>query len=515
MHKNAKHKLYKTIKILNHIDTCIQVIYSEIKGTKQVLKTQHMAQRNGGKIMSTQNNAKPFGIKDKLGYLFGDFGNDFTFIFASSWLMVFYTKVLGISAAMVGVLFLVARCIDAFTDIGMGRIVDRMKPSKDGKFRPWIKRISGPVAIASFLMYQSGLAGASMTVKIIYMFVTYILWGSICYTAINIPYGSMASAITNDPKERAELSTFRSLGATFAGVMIGMIAPQIIYKMDAEGNQIVNPTAFTAMAGIFSILAILCYIICYKLTTERVKIDKDPNAKAPGFGQTVKALVTNKALLAIIGAAIFLLLSSLMAQGMNNYLFADYFKNTKALSMVSLMAVPIMLILATVTGKITERFGKKEAGAFGMLFTGVIYVLLFIFKIENPWVFVGITFVASFGMYYFNMVIWAYITDVIDYQEVHTGNRDDGTIYGVYSFARKIGQALAGGLSGFALSAIGYQSAATVQTDEVRVGIYNIATVFPGVCYILVALILIFAYPLSKKVVNENVAILAKRRGEK
>lgn len=465
--------------------------------------------------MSTENRVRPFGIRDKIGYLFGDFGNDFSFIFASSWLMVFYTKVLGISPAMVGVLFLVARCIDAFTDIGMGQLVDRMKPSKDGKFRPWIIRMCGPVAIAAFLMYQSGIAGASMTVKIIYMFVTYILWGSVFYTSINIPYGSMASAITNDPVERASLSTFRSMGAMCAAVIISMIAPKVIYFKDADGNQIVNPTNFTIIAGVFSILAIVCYIICFKLTTERVKIEKDPDKKPAGFGETVKTLVTNKALLAIIGAAIFLLLSSLMSQGMNNYLFADYFKNTDALALAGLVTMPVMLILAAASKMITTKLGKKEAGIIGMLFTGAIYLLLFIFKVTNPWVWLAVTFVAAFGMSYFNMVIWAYITDIIDYQEVKTGHRDDGTVYGVYSFARKIGQALAGGLSGFALSAIGYDSVAKVQAEGVTAGIYNISTIFPGICYIIVALILIFAYPLGKKAVLENAEILAKRRNGK
>ena len=139
---------------------------------------------------------KPFGFKDKLGYLLGDLGNDFAFMITSMYLMIFYTKVWGVSASTVGVLFLVSRCLDAFTDIGMGTIVDKAKPTKDGKFRPWIKRMAGPVALMSFLMYQSSLANASMTVKVVVMFVTYILWGSVCYTAINIPYGSMASAIT-------------------------------------------------------------------------------------------------------------------------------------------------------------------------------------------------------------------------------------------------------------------------------------------------------------------------------
>lgn len=463
--------------------------------------------------MSAENNGRPFGMRDKLGYMFGDFGNDFTFIFASSFLMVFYTNVLGIDPKMVGILFLVARVVDAFTDIGMGRIVDRLPASKDGKFRPWLKRICVPVAFVSFLMYQSVLASASMSVKIIYMFITYILWGSVLYTAINIPYGSMASAITDNPRQRAELSTFRSMGATFASVVIMMTAPVVVYYKDENGNQLVSPQNFTVIAGIFAVLAVICYLLCYQMTTERVKIEKKDPGKMPGMSETVHALFSNRALLAIIGAAIFLLLSSLMAQAMNNYLFAEWFKNTKALSIMGFVGVPTSLILAAFTGRITEKFGKKEAGAVGMLFTGIVFVLLFLFKVTNPWIFVLVTFFGNFGMYYFNMVVWAYITDVIDYQEVKTGNREDGTVYGVYSFARKIGQALAGGLSGFALSAIGYVSEpGAVQTDSVREGIYNIATIFPGICYVIVALILIFAYPLSKRVVEENGEILAQRR---
>lgn len=463
--------------------------------------------------MSDMSNAKPFGVKDKVGYMFGDFGNDFTFIFASSFLMVFYTNVLGIDPSMVGILFVVARVVDAFTDIGMGRIVDRLPASKDGKFRPWIKRICIPVAFVSFLMYQSMLASASMSVKIIYMFITYILWGSFLYTAINIPYGSMASAITDNPRQRAELSTFRSMGATFASVVIMVVAPMVVYYTDQDGNQIVSPGNFTLIAGVFSVFAVICYILCYQMTTERVKIEKKDSGKMPGMGETVRALVSNRALLAIIAAAIFLLLSSLMVQSMNNYLFAEWFKNTGALSVMGFVGVPTSLILAAFTGKITEHFGKKEAGSVGMLFTGIVFILLFFFKVRNPWVYVVVTFFANFGMYYFNMVVWAYITDVIDYQEVKTGNREDGTVYGVYSFARKIGQALAGGLSGFALSAIGYVSEpGAVQTDAVREGIYNIATIFPGVCYVIVALILIFAYPLSRSVVEKNGEILAERR---
>ena len=180
----------------------------------------------------------PFGWRDKIGYLLGNVGNDFTFAFAGVFLLVFYTKVLGIPSELVGTMFLLARFLDAFTDITMGRIVDISRSGKVGKFRPWLLRMSAPVAIASFLMYQSSLADASMGVKIAYMFVTYLVWGSVFYTAINIPYGSMASVISNEADDRAALSTFRSVGSVFANIAVGVIAPLLIYASDSNGNQI-------------------------------------------------------------------------------------------------------------------------------------------------------------------------------------------------------------------------------------------------------------------------------------
>ena len=455
---------------------------------------------------------KPFGFKDKLGYLLGDLGNDFAFMFTSMYLMIFYTKVWGVSASTVGVLFLVSRCLDAFTDIGMGTIVDKAKPTKDGKFRPWIKRMSGIFAIMTFFMYQSSLANASMTVKVIVMFVTYILWGSICYTAINIPYGSMASAITDVPAERAALSTWRSMGASFASLIIGTITPQVIYYADAQGNQLVSPTNFTIVAGVFSVLSFICYMSCFKLTTERVKFDNNEQKEKVSIFKNLGMMLKNKALLAIIASSIVLLLSQLMAGTMNQYLYADYFKNVNVMSVSSMLGLPVSLIIAAVIVKIAAKFGKKEVCVVSMLFAGVIYFVVFTMRIRNPWIFLVFNILALLGTTSFNMLTWANITDIIDYNEVLTGKRDDGAIYGLYSFSRKIGQALAGGLGGFALSFIGYNSLAATQTTQVTDGIYTIATIFPAVCYIAVGLILIFAYPLSKKVVEENASKLSLMR---
>ena len=465
-----------------------------------------------------EKTVKPFGIKDKIGYMFGDFGNDFTFIFSSTFLMVFYMKVLGISGAAVGTLFLVARIVDAFTDVTMGRIVDTCRPGKDGKFKRWIRIMAGPVAIASFLMYQSSMAGASMTVKMIYMYATYILWGSICYTGINIPYGSMASAITDVPEERTALSTFRSIGATLAQLVIGVGGPMIIYMTDAAGNQVIRNDGkiFPVVAGIFSVCAIICYIICYKCTTERIKIQPDPNAEKISLAKTFGAIFSNRALLGIIGAAIFLLLSSLMLSSVNTYLYADYFSNIKALSVYNMITMVCSLLMATITGVVVKKYGKKESAAVATIFTGAVFLALGFLNVKNVWVFAISAAVGYLGVNYFNLIIWANIIDVIDDVEVRTGKREDGTVYAVYSFARKVGQALAGGLGGYALGIIGYESAAKTQTADVLSGLYKLATFVPGILFVCVALMLIFVYPLTKKKVQANVEYLrAKREGSK
>ena len=467
-------------------------------------------------MQADYENTRPFGMRDKVGYMFGDFGNDFTFIFASSFLMVFYTKVLGISGGMVGTLFLVARFADAFTDVTMGRIVDAAKPGRDGKFRCWIRRMCGPVALASFLMYQTAVASAPMGWKIFYMYVTYLLWGSIFYTSINIPYGSMASAITADPNERTALSTFRSIGAALAGLVIGVVTPLFIYTRDEAGNQIVRGgITFTVVAAVFSVGAMICYLICYRLVTERVPVEE--GAKRHTLSETFGAIAKSRALLGIIGAAIFLLLGQLLINTMNNYLYPDYFGNAAGISLFTVLStVEMLAVVAPISVPLSQKYGKKESAVAGMLLSGVVFTVMFLLHLKNMWVFLVLSMIGYLGLGFFNTVIWANITDVIDEQEVVTGEREDGTVYAVYSFARKVGQALAGGIGGWALEFIGYESAEAVQTKSVLEGIYGAATIAPAAGFFLVALILWFVYPLDKQQVEKNVAILrAKRDSEK
>lgn len=461
--------------------------------------------------MSEKNNVRPFGFKDKIGYMFGDFGNDFTFILSSSFMLKFYTDVMGIHAAVVGVLMMAARFVDAFTDVAMGQIVDRSKPTKDGKFKPWLRRMCGPVAISSFLVFQSGFANMPYLFKVVWMIVTYILWGSIFYTSINIPYGSMASAISADAKDRASLSTWRSIGSTLAGLVIGVGTPLFAYET-VNGNTILSGNRMTIIAGVFSVMAVICYMLCFKLATERVEVPQN-NTKF-NFGDLMKSLVTNRSLIGIIAAAILLLLVMLTMQGMNAYLFPNFYGNVAAQSVAALAGSLVMLVVcAPLATKLSAKYGKKELAIGSCLFGAVVYLICWVLKPENPYTYVVFYVVANIGVGFFNMVIWAMITDVIDDAEVKNGVREDGTIYLVYSFARKIGQALSSGMIGALLSVIGY-SAATAFNPEVVNGIFNMTCIIPAIGFVGIALVLMFLYPLSKNRVEANVLELKKRRGE-
>ncbi len=450
----------------------------------------------------------PFGIKDKVGYLLGDFGNDFTFILSSSFLLKFYTDVMGVSAFIVGIAMMSARFIDAFTDVAMGRICDRGRVTKNGKFRPWILRMAAPVAIASFLIYQSSFADYSMGFKIFWLFLTYILWGSIFYTSINIPYGSMASAISREPGDRQSLSTFRSMGSTLAGVIIGVGVPLFTYNT-RDGLTVMSGYRFTVIAGVFSILAIISYILCYVLVTERVAPQMS-HRERHGVGEMIKSAFTNRALIAIIIASVLMLSAQLTLQSMSNYVFPNYYNNAKAQSLSTVAMMVGMLFAAAFAKPLARKFGKAEISAVSNLVAGAISLLLFFIRPENVFVYIGINLIAWLGLGIFTMVSWALITDVIDYSEIKNGVREDGTIYALYSFARKLGQALAAGISGVLLTFIGYNQN-TAFDKGVLEGIYNISTLVPAAGFLALALVLWFYYPLHKKAVEENVEFLRKK----
>lgn len=461
---------------------------------------------------------RPFGWRDKIGYMFGDFGNDFTFMLQMMFFMVFYTDVMAINPAHVGLLFLLARLMDAFTDVGMGRLVDTLKPTKAGRFKPWILRIAIPVSLAAAMMFMPFVVDSSYGVRVTYMVITYLVWGSIFYTMINIPYGSMAAVISNKPEHRASLSVFRSVGAQLAFLLISAVLPQIVFVTNDNGVDVLDPTRMAMAAIGCAIAAVLCYALCYVNVEERIRAAQKPKGEGASFGQMMKSLGKNRPLIALVCGAIIFLIGNQIASTTTAYLWKDYFNQGGMMSVAQMVSIAPVFVIALVATRLAMQFGKKELIGTMLAASGVISILMWVMKIENAWLFVGLFFFLSIGVGMYNTLVWAVITDVLDYQEIATGERDDGTVYAIYSWSRKLGQAAAGYVVGWAVGTVGYDSEAAKagieQSTETQNGIYLLYLLVPGILYLITAAIMLFWYPLGRRQVLDNFQTLQDRAAQ-
>ena len=457
-----------------------------------------------------KKDARPFGWRDKLGYMFGDWGNDFTFLLQSTFFLIFYTNVMGISAAHVGTLLFVARILDAFTDVGAGRLIDTLRPGRSGRFKPWLLRIMIPVTVMAFLMFSPFVVDGAYGTRLAWMITTYILWGSVFYTLINIPYGSMASVISNDPGHRASLSVFRALGGTLANIAISVFLPLVVFVPVAGQSQMSGTRMMWAALGCAA-LGVICYLLCFGNVEERISTPPKAKEERQGLGQALGSMITNRGLTGLIATALFMLVAYMTLSGMMPYMLNEYFNNGQLLSIVNFVGLAPTLLLVPVASKLAKTFGKKEVSAVGLALGVASGVVLFVIRTDSPYVFMLGYALLMLGIAALNVLIWAFITDAIYLQEIRTGERNDATVYGMYSWSRKLGQAIAGGLTGWALGWIGYQSGGVTQTESVLDGIYMLGTLVPALLLLASLLAIVFWYPLSKKRVEENVAILAER----
>ncbi|MDD3240936.1 MAG: glycoside-pentoside-hexuronide (GPH):cation symporter [Lachnospira sp.] len=384
-------------------------------------------------------NTSGIKMKDKIGYALGDAGGILTFGIIGSYLQIFYTNVLMISAGKVMMLFLVARIWDAINDPIWGMIVDSRKVGKNGKFRPYLRFASPLLALSAVLVFLK-IPNMSETQYLIYAYVTYILYG-MCYTAVNIPYSSLASVVTSDEYERSSLSMFRSIGAGIGTLASQIILPLFVYTT-VKGTKVLDGDRLFIGVFVLSVLSIFVFQLCYRWTIERVKT---PEGKAnTNIKKTVATLLKNRPFIVLSIASMLLLALQQYTQSIYNYLFLDYFKKPGLYSLVSVFTYLPMLILIPVIQKIVRKTGKKEICAVGMLIAAIANVILFVTHTTNPTIFFIFSFLSGFGMTFFVFEIWALATDTVDYQESMSGQRDEGTAYAFFTFARKVGQALAG-----------------------------------------------------------------------
>ena len=457
--------------------------------------------------VETTENQHPnkIGIKEGIGYMLGDAGNLFVLTYVSSFLKVFYTDVLKIAAEKIASLFLITRLWDAINDPIWGYLVARKKPTKDGKFRPYLKWLAIPLGISGMLCFiDFGKFTQNQTIILLFAYITYIAFGML-YTGMNIPFGSLASVITDDPDGRTLLSTFRSIGGGVGGAAPLLAAPLIIYKVGESGAKVADGNRMLIFGVVMGICSIIFYFSCFRRTKERVPSEENPKVD---MKKTYLGMLKSRPFIAVALAGI-LISGQLQFASLNQYLYKNYFENT-TLSIYGTIANYLpMVVLVLFMPKLVKRFGKKELCGVGTFFSALASILMFVIvpKCERtgsgPIVFMIFLFIIGFGYSFVSITNWAVVADVIDYQEYKTGLRSESAIYAVYTFCRKLGQTAAdvGGL--MLLSKVAGYDGRTMANlgyiPKVGEGILFVCTLIPMIVYTLVFVLMQFVYPLTKE----------------
>ena len=462
-------------------------------------------------------------LKDKVGYALGDAAGLLTFSLIGAFQNKFYTDALGISPGKIVVLILVARIWDAINDPLWGAFIQSRKPNPRGQFRPWILGFSVPLAVAAALMFLK-VPGLSETKYLIYAYITYIFYGMM-YTAVNIPYGSLASVVTDDEFERSSLSMWRSIGAGIGGLPGTILLPMIVYTVTgkyANGTDIkaLDETKLFWCVLVLAAFSVLLYYLHYRMTKERIAPQKRPKDKEHTAVVTIKELVCNRAFITLSLTSMLLASFQFYYQSTYAYLFTDYYHKPGLYAFVTICTYLPMALFIPVMNKLIKKYGKKELCAAGIAFAAAVNLLLFALRgtafAHNPTVFLVLIFFSGLGQTFLVLEIWALAMDAIDYHEICTGKREEGMSYAVFSFMRKLGHTLAGvGLNAL-LAFIAYDGELSKQgvglSDTVLSKLYDISTLVPAIMLVLMAVLLFAGYDLSKKKLTAVRADLAERR---
>ena len=445
---------------------------------------------------------RPFGVKDEIGYVFGDMAGSFVNLFVDAYFLIFCTSVLGISAGWMGTLFLVARLWDAINDPIMGSFPDRWMIGKSGdKFKPWIKIFMIPLALSGVLCFLNvPLEGIALHA---YVAFAYVLYG-MSYTGTSMPFGAMASVVSDDPIQRSKLSRARSIGGTIVGIVGLSIVPVVCF--DKQSN--ILPGRFTLIAVVFGVLSIISYFVLLNLTQERIRQNVE-KAEKFNYGKVLKATVHNRPLIGVMVATLGSMLFITGSNQVRSYIFKEYYARTDVMSIISLATIPILVICFPLVPKLLAKFGKKATLMAAIISSTIFSVIPVVMEIKNVYVYSALVVLGTIGQTVFTMLIWALVTDCLDYSEWKFHERSDGSMYSLYTFSRKIGSTIASTGVSFGLAAIGFVSGSNVvQTAEAVNGIYFLVNIIPVVTCALELIGVGLIFNLNKETTEQMYAEL-------
>ncbi len=459
---------------------------------------------------------RKFGMRDNLAYAAGDFGCNMSFALKGT-LIIFWTQYMGMSSLLYAALLLAVQIWDAINDPLIGSIIDADKHQyKRNKFLSYIFVGSIGLVVAGSLCFLPFPNAPDMAKNILFL-AGYILWDAF-YTIANVPYGSLLSLISEDSGDRASLSAWRSVGSLVGQMATMALLPMIIYDSD---DNIIGERVFAA-ALIMGIVAFFAFQFMIRNTvirsTEDVKA-KEETVKFNVF-KAMKNFLKNRPAVGATVAAMGMFLGMQGGTAAVTVLFQSYFNNVKISGIVQLFAMIPIIFFTPLARKFVVKYGKKELSTFGAICSIVACVAMLVLPItadgKGIVIYVVCQLINSLGMGIYSTVSWSLMGDAIDYNEWKNGSRDEGIVYSLHSFFRKLAQGLGPSLVLVIMATLGYVEANKGnQTFEVALnmrylvaGLYLFSAVMQFVGLALI-------YNLDKKTLEKMQTELTERKGAK
>ena len=458
------------------------------------------------------NGKRKFGMRDCLAYAAGDLGCNMSFALKGT-MAIFWTQFMKLDL-WYSLLLIVVQVWDAINDPLIGSIIDADKRQyKRNKFLSYIWFGSIGLIVGGACCFLP-FPNAPVWAKMIIFIAGYVVWDAF-YTIANVPYGSLLSLISKEPADRASLSAWRSVGSIFGNMLPMVILPFIIYD---SNNNLVGEKVFLA-ALIMGVLGFFCFqfMICNTEIREDVEVKLDDQPKFNVL-EAMGNFLKNRPAVGATLAAMGMFLGMQGAATAVTVLFQSYFKNVQASGIVQMFAMIPIVVFTPLARKMVVKYGKKELATVGAICSMVASVLMLVLPMtadgKGMLIYIVCQLINSLGMGIYSTVSWAMMGDAIDYNEWKTGKREEGTVYALHSFFRKLAQGVGPALALVVMTALGYVGANEgQQTAEVAM---NMRYLVPAL-YLLSAVMqfigLSLVYNLDKKNLATMNAELDARRG--
>ena len=404
------------------------------------------------------NGNRKFSIRDCIAYAAGDLGCNMSFALKGT-MAIFWTQFMKMDL-WYALLLIVVQVWDAINDPLIGSIIDADRRTyKRNKFLSYIWLGSIGLIIGGACCFLP-FPNAPTFAKAIIFIAGYVVWDAF-YTIANVPYGSLLSLISNDVKDRASLSAWRSIGSIFGNMLPMVILPFIIYDKE---NNLIGERVFIA-ALIMGALGFICFRFMIANTEIRVDTNIEVSEEAPKFNvfKAFGNFIKNRPAVGATIAAMGMFIGMQGAVTAVTVIFQSYFKNVQISGIVQLFAMIPIVVFTPLARKCVAKFGKKELATFGSIVSMVSGLGLFLVFPDNTGLDLIIYIVCqlffSLGLGIYSTVSWAMMGDAIDYNEWKFGTREEGTVYSLHSFFRKLAQGIGPSLVLIIMVAFGYVGA--------------------------------------------------------